>query len=175
KEPPIFFKDPDQLIKPQTAFVLTSLLQGVVEERGGTGAAARSLGRPTAGKTGTTQSYYDAWFIGYTADIATGVWVGYDQEKSLGRGEVGGRSALPIWLEYMKAAHKDLPVRGFSTPEGIIFSSLDNETGRLASSNSKEVVRQAFESGTEPKEIQDDASSSPSTETQDFYKQDLSE
>lgn len=175
REPPIFFKDADQLIKPQTAFVLTSLLQGVVEEEGGTGQRAKALGRPTAGKTGTTQSYYDAWFIGYTADIAAGVWVGFDQEKTLGRGEVGGRSALPIWVEYMKSAHEDLPVRGFPTPEGIVFSSLDNETGRLASSNSKEVVRQAFVVGTEPKEIQDDSSSSTSTETQDFYKQDLSE
>lgn len=175
REPPIFFRDPDQLIKPQTAYVLTSLLQGVVEEQGGTGARARALGRPTAGKTGTTQSYYDAWFIGYTADIAAGVWVGYDQEKTLGRGEVGGRSALPIWVEYMKAAHEGLPARSFPMPEGIVFSSLDNETGRLASSNSKEVVRQAFVAGTEPKEIQGDSSSSPSTETQDFYKQDLSE
>jgi penicillin-binding protein 1A len=175
KEPPIFFKDPDQLVKPQTAFVLTSLLQGVVEEVGGTGQRAKALGRPTAGKTGTTQSYYDAWFIGYTPDIAAGVWVGYDQEKSLGRGEGGGRTALPIWVEYMKAAHEGLPVRSFPTPDGIVFSSLDNETGRLASSNSKEVVRQAFVIGTEPKEIQDDSSSSPSTETQDFYKQDLSD
>lgn len=175
KVPLIFFKDPNQLIRPQSAYVLTSLLQGVVEEEGGTGQRAKALGRPTAGKTGTTSNYYDAWFMGYTADIATGVWVGYDQEKSLGRGEVGGRTPLAIWVEYMKAAHEGVPARGFPTPDGIVFASIDNETGRLAAPNSKEVVRQAFLEGTEPKEIQGDTSTSTSTETQDFYKEDLSQ
>ena len=77
-------------------------MQGVIDEPGGTGAAARAIGRPAAGKTGSTSGYYDAWFIGFTPDIVTGVWVGYDDEKSLGRGEVGGKAALPIWLDYMK-------------------------------------------------------------------------
>jgi penicillin-binding protein 1A len=175
KEPPLFFKDPEQLLKPQTAYVLTSLLQGAVEEDGGTGQRAKALGRPTAGKTGTTSSYYDAWFIGYTADIATGVWVGYDTERSLGKGEVGGRAPLSIWVEFMRAAHENVPVRSFAVPEGIVFASIDNETGRLASANSKEVVKQAFIDGTEPKDVQDDSGSSSSDETKDFYKEDLSE
>lgn len=174
KEPPIFFKDPDQLIRPETAYIITSLLQSVVEEEGGTGARARSLGRPTAGKTGTTNQYYDAWFMGYTANIATGVWVGYDKEQSLGRGEVGGRAALPIWLEYMKFSHEGVPAKSFNVPENIVFSSIDNETGRLASASSKEIVRQAFIAGTEPTQLQDEVSADKD-EQQEFYKEDLSE
>lgn len=175
KEPPFFFADANQLLKPQSAYVLTSLMQGVVEEPGGTGARARSLNRPVAGKTGTTSNYYDAWFLGYTTDIAAGVWVGFDEEKPLGRGEVGGRSALPIWVEYMTAAHKDLPSRDFSVPENIVFASIDNSTGRLASANSEEIVRQAFEEGTEPKEIQDDPSTQSDDAAKDFFKEDLAE
>ncbi len=174
KEPPIYFKDPDQLIRPQTAYVMTSLLQGVVDEPGGTGAGAKSLGRPVAGKTGTTNQYYDAWFLGYTTDIATGVWVGYDQENTLGRGEVGGRSALPIWVEYMKFAHDGVPVKNFPVPDGITFSSIDNDSGKLASPSSKVVIKQAFINGTEPKDTQDEPTSG-AQESQDFYKDDLSQ
>lgn len=172
KEPPIFFADSQQLIRPQTAFVLTTLLQGVIEEAGGTGGAARSIGRPAAGKTGSTSGYYDAWFIGYTPDIATGVWVGFDEEKSLGRGEVGGKAALPIWLEYMKSAHEGLPARSFPVPDGVVFANIDAETGKLASANTKSVIRQAFIDGTEPKETAGDSTSEGS---QQFYKEDLSE
>ncbi|MGE0764441.1 MAG: penicillin-binding protein 1A [Bdellovibrionales bacterium] len=172
KVPPIFFNDPNQLIRPQTAYVLTTMLQAVIDEPGGTGGAARALGRPAAGKTGSTSGYYDAWFIGYTPDIATGVWVGYDEEKSLGRGEVGGRAALPIWLEYMKAAHEGLPTRSFTVPEGVVFANIDAETGKLASANSKSVVRQAFIEGSEP---QTNAAEVEREESQQFYKEDLSE
>lgn len=174
KEPPIFFKDPEQLIKPETAYVISSLLQAVVDEEGGTGGRARSLGRPVAGKTGTTSAYYDAWFMGYTANISTGVWVGYDHEKTLGKGEVGGRSALPIWTEYMKFAHNGLPAKNFNVPDNIVFSSIDNETGRLASAQSKEVVRQAFIAGTEPTSIQDEIDTDKDQQ-QEFYKEDLSQ
>lgn len=174
KEPPIFFKDTDQLIRQETAYIMTSLLQGVVEEEGGTGARARILGRPTAGKTGTTNQYYDAWFLGYTADIAAGVWVGYDKEKTLGKGEVGGRAALPIWTDYMKFAHEGLPARSFSTPENIVYASIDNESGKLASANSKKVVRQAFIAGSEPTQLQDETGKNKEDQ-QDFYKEDLAE
>jgi penicillin-binding protein 1A len=169
-EEQFFFQDPDQLIKPTTAFIMTSLLRGVVDDRGGTGGAARSLGREIAAKTGTTNGYYDAWFMGYTAQIATGVWVGFDQERSLGKGEVGGRSALPIWLEYMKFAHEGLPQMTFPVPQGIVFANIDSDTGELASSTSKNIVRQAFVEGTEPT-----SSRSKKEEDTDFYKQDLSD
>ncbi len=166
----LFFEDPDQLIKPTTAFIMTSLLRGVVEDPHGTGGRARALGREVAGKTGTTNNYYDAWFIGYTAQVSTGVWVGFDKEKSIGKSEVGGRAALPIWLDYMKAAHEDLPQMTFPVPEGIVFANIDSETGKLASASTKNILRQAFVEGTEP-----NASSSKQEEATDFYKQDFSE
>ncbi|QDK39432.1 penicillin-binding protein 1A [Bdellovibrio sp. NC01] len=166
----IFFDDPEQLIKPTTAYVMTSLLRGVVEDKKGTGARARALGREVAGKTGTTNNYFDAWFIGYTPQIATGVWVGFDKEKSLGKGEVGGRSALPIWVDYMKAAHDGLPQMTFPVPDGIVFANIDSDTGKLANASTKNILRQAFVEGTEPT-----AASGKSEEATDFYKQDLSE
>lgn len=165
-----FHENPDQLIKPQTAFVMTSLLKGVVEDPRGTAGRAAALGRDIAGKTGTTNGYFDAWFIGYSAQVSTGVWVGFDQERSLGKGEVGGRSALPIWVDYMKAAHESLPQMTLPAPEGIVFANIDSETGKLASSTSRLVLRQAFAEGTEPS-----ASSSATEEATDFYKQDLTE
>jgi len=173
KVPPIFFDDPDQLIKPSTAYVITSLMQGVIDEPGGTGGAARAIGRPAAGKTGSTSGYYDAWFIGFTPDIVTGVWVGYDDEKSLGRGEVGGKAALPIWLDYMKFAHENLPPRSFPVPEGVVFSNIDNETGKLVSSSSRAVVRQAFLEGSEPSATHTAADSKD--DDKDFYKQDMTD
>ncbi|MFS4459066.1 penicillin-binding protein 1A [Bdellovibrio sp. HCB2-146] len=166
----IFFEDPDQLIKPTTAYLMTSMLRGVVEDKNGTGGRARALGREVAGKTGTTNNYYDAWFIGYTAQISTGVWVGFDKEKSIGKGEVGGRAALPIWVDYMKAAHENLPQMTFPVPDGIVFANIDSETGKLASASTKNILRQAFAEGSEPT-----AASNKAEEATDFYKQDLSE
>ncbi len=172
--PKIFFKDPDQLISPTTAYLITSLLMGVVQDRGGTGGAARALGRPVAAKTGSTSNYYDGWFVGYTPQIVTGVWVGYDEEKSLGKSEVGGKTALPIWLNYMKAAHENLPVVSFPIPQGIVFANIDNETGRLASSKtSEEVISQAFLEGTEPHQGME--MDERRKEAIDFFKEDLAE
>ncbi|MEN0059189.1 MAG: PBP1A family penicillin-binding protein [Bdellovibrio sp.] len=166
----IFFQDPDQLIRPTTAYVMTTLLKGVVEDPSGTGGRARATGREVAGKTGSTNNYFDAWFIGYTPQIATGVWVGFDKERSIGKGEVGGRAALPIWVGYMKAAHEGLPQMTFPVPEGIVFANIDSETGKLASATTKRITRQAFVEGTEPT-----LSSNKAEEATDFYKQDLSE
>ena len=172
KEPPIFFENKDQLIRPSTAYVITTLLQGVIDEPMATGGAARALGRPVAGKTGSTSGFYDGWFVGYTPDIATGVWVGFDEEKTLGRGEVGSKTALPIWLGYMKSAHEGIDPKPFPVPDGVVFANIDNETGRLVSPSSKSVVRQAFIEGTEP-----GSESNPETkeEDQNFYKEDMAE
>lgn len=166
----IFFQDADQLIRPSTAYIMTTLLKGVVEDSGGTGGRARAVGREVAGKTGSTNNYYDAWFIGYSPQISTGVWVGFDQEKSIGKGEVGGRSALPIWVDYMKVAHEGLPQMTFPVPDGIVFANIDAETGKIASAASKNIIRQAFAEGTEPS-----ATSNKAEEATDFYKQDFSE
>ena len=119
----LFFEESNQLIAPQTAYLITTLLRAVVEETGGTGARARSLGRTSAGKTGTTNGYFDAWYIGYTPQFVTGVWVGFDDEKTLGRGETGSSAALPIWIEYMKQVHENLPKEEFNVPDQIVFAN----------------------------------------------------
>lgn len=165
-----FFDNEDQLIRPQTAYLITSLLKATVEDRNGTGVRARALGRETAGKTGTTNSYIDAWFIGYTPQIATGVWVGYTNPKPMGIGEVGGRAALPIWLEYMKAAHEGLPQLSFPVPDGIVFANIDADSGQLPTAQSKNIIRQAYLEGTEPT-----SAKNKKEEETDFYRQDLSE
>lgn len=164
----LFFEDKDQLIRPQTAYIMTTLLKGVVEDRNGTGGRARSIGREVAGKTGSTNGYYDAWFIGYTPQIVTGVWVGFDKERSIGKGEVGGRAALPIWVDYMKVAHEGLPQTSFPVPDGIVFANIDSDTGKLATATTKNVLRQAFVEGTEPT-----AAGNKSEEATDFLKDDL--
>ncbi len=165
-----YFKDPEQLIRPETAYVITNMLKGVIEDPNGTGARAASLGREVAGKTGTTNGYVDAWFLGYTPNIATGVWVGFDKEKTLGKSEVGGKSALPIWLDYMKDAHRNLPILTFPMPEGIKLVKIDADTGKLAHSASKRVITQAYIDGTEPT-----SAASRSEETTDYLKQDIDE
>ena len=146
----ILREDSEQLIPGDNSYIVTNLLTGVIEDFEGTARRARALGRPLAGKTGTTDGYYDTWFVGYSPFISAGVWVGFDTEKTLGRGETGSRVALPVWMDYMKAVHKDLPPAAFPVPENIVFANIDTETGGLASSASTRVVRQAFREGTEP-------------------------
>ncbi len=172
KKPNLYFSDPEQLISPTTSYLITSLLQAATSEPGGTGLRAAALGRPVAGKTGTTSGYYDTWFIGYTPQIATGVWVGFDQEKTLGTGEAGGRTALPIWLDFMKFTHAGEPVQSFPVPPGIVLANIDPQTGNLASASSEKVVQQAFLQGTEPKTSND---STGAKEETDFYKEDLAQ
>ena len=167
---PFYFDNPEQLMRPQTAFIITSLLKGVIEDPNGTGSRAAQLGREVAGKTGTTNGYADAWFLGYTPNIATGVWVGFDKEKTIGKSEVGGKSALPIWLDYMKDAHSNLPFLTFPQPEGVKIVKIDAESGKLANSASKRVIDQAFIDGTEPT-----SAASRSEETTDHLKQDIDE
>ena len=143
---------PRQLIAKTHAYLATDLLRGVVNHPRGTGRRARSLGKPVAGKTGTTNDQGDAWFVGFSPDVATGVWVGYDEKRVLGRGETGGRAALPIWIDYMSAALQDRPARDFEVPDGIVFARVDTRTGLLASSQTETSLFQAFLEGTEPRE-----------------------
>ncbi len=138
----------EQVISQQTAYVMTDLLKAVVQE--GTGWRVKALHRPAAGKTGTTNDLRDAWFLGYTPQLVTGVWVGYDDRTPMGKGETGSRAASPIWLYFMKEALKKMPVEDFSVPEGVVFAKIDAETGLLASPFSKKTVFQAFREGTEP-------------------------
>ena len=138
-----------QTISKETAFVMTDLLKAAVQE--GTGWRVKALKRPAAGKTGTTNDLRDAWFLGFTPGLVTGVWTGYDDIKPMGRGETGSRAASPIWLNYMSEVLKDRPVEDFAVPEGVVFAKIDSESGFLASSFSKKTVFQAFREGDEPK------------------------
>jgi penicillin-binding protein 1A len=158
-----------KVIEPSTAYIMTSLLEGVVKF--GTGQRVRVLRRPVAGKTGTTNNLYDAWFVGYTPRFITGVWVGLDRERSLGKGETGSRAASPIWLGYMQQILKKEPVRVFQVPEGVVFAKIDAETGKLPIPESKKTIFECFKEGTAPTEYT--AKPGTVTEPDQFFKQDL--
>ena len=142
-----------EVISPQTSYLITSLLQSVIQE--GTGQRAKALGRPAAGKTGTTNDTRDAWFIGYIPQkLVAGAWIGYDIERSLGTHETGAVAALPIWLEFMKQAVVEFPEENFSPPEGIVFVKIDAETGEPLRphqpSTSGKILLECFKEGTAP-------------------------
>jgi len=139
-------------LTPEQAYLATDLLRAVVTDPHGTGGRARELGRPIAGKTGTTNEQADAWFIGYSPDVVTGVWVGHDESRYLGWGETGAHAALPIWLAYMHAALDSRPARDFPVPESIVFARVDRKTGLLADASSTNSVFQAYPAGSEPTE-----------------------
>lgn len=141
----------NQVIEMSTAYIMTSMLESVVQE--GTGRRVRSLNRPAAGKTGTTNNLNDAWFMGYTPRYITGVWVGNDSKSSLGKGETGSRSASPIWLGFMKKALANKPVRVFQIPDGVVFSKIDAKTGLLPVPESKKTLFECFKDGTVPTEF----------------------
>lgn len=141
---------PEQAIKPEIAYLTTNLLRGAIER--GTGWKARELGRPAAGKTGTTNDYRDAWFIGYTPGLVAGVWVGYDDHRSIGPKQTGSRVALPIWLEFMKKACSGREPEDFAAPAGILFRQVDPATGLLSTEQCSNPVREAFLPGTEPRQ-----------------------
>ncbi|HET7875510.1 MAG TPA: PBP1A family penicillin-binding protein [Methylomirabilota bacterium] len=135
-----------QVLSPELAYVATHMLKGTIER--GTGQAAKALGRPAAAKTGTTQDYSNAWFIGFTPQLATGVWVGYDRPKSLGKDETGSRVAVPIWTTFMRDALAGEPKVDFPQPERVVLVPVD-----MAQSGSCDrPVLMAFIIGTEPKD-----------------------
>jgi len=159
----------EKVLEKSTAYIMTNLLEGVVQN--GTGRRVKALNRPVAGKTGTSNDLYDAWFIGYTPRFITGVWVGFDEEASLGRAEQGARTASPIWLGFMKNILKDKPVKVFQVPEGVVFAKIDAETGLLPIPESKKTIFECFKEGTVPTEY----TKKPDTVTEasDFYKLDM--
>ena len=142
-----------EIISPQTSYLITSLLQSVIQE--GTGQRAQALGRPAAGKTGTTNDTRDAWFIGFTPQrLVAGAWIGYDIEKPLGTHETGAVAALPIWLEFMKEAVAGEPIENFLVPEGIVFVKVDAANGEpfgpAHPPKSVKVLSECFKEGTAP-------------------------
>jgi penicillin-binding protein 1A len=154
--------DPNQLLPAGQAYLVTDLLRAVVIDPGGTGSRLRELDRPVAGKTGTTNDQADAWFIGFSPDVVTGVWVGHDETRFLGWGETGGRTASPIFVDYMRVALADRPARDFAVPSDVVFARIDRKTGLLAdaSSSDGETVFQSFLADTEPTETAGQAQTS---------------
>jgi len=136
--------------RPDTTFLVTNMLRSVINE--GTGAAARAAGftADAAGKTGTTNDLRDAWFVGFTPELLTVVWVGYDDNVPLGLS--GAQAALPIWTEFMKAALAGHPNVAFTVPEGITFAEIDRDTGKLAQPGCPRTFSESFLTGTEPTE-----------------------
>jgi penicillin-binding protein 1A len=162
--------DEDQVMDPRVAFIMTHLMKEVVEF--GTGMRAKALGRPVAGKTGTTNDYRDAWFMGYTPFVVTGTWVGYDDQQTLGSGETGSAAAIPIWLDYMKEVTQAYPGDEFVMPRGVTYAWIDQKTGKLTAPGAPGAVREAFLDGTAPTESvgQGDADTGSDSE---FLKEEL--
>lgn len=143
--------EPNEVMSRETAYLIANMMEDVVQR--GTGQAAKVLNRPIAGKTGTTNDYVNAWFIGGAPNLVTGVYVGFDDRRSLGRSETGARAALPIWIGFMKEALKQLPVVPFEIPDGVTFVKVDESTGLLESEQDGEEqagVVEIFTKGSEP-------------------------
>jgi penicillin-binding protein 1B len=149
------FMPPDDKLKPVTradvTYLVTNMMRSVINE--GTGASARGAGftHDAAGKTGTTNDLRDAWFVGFTPELLTVVWVGYDDNEQLGMS--GAQAALPIWTEFMKAAMAGRPNVNFQVPPGITFAEIDRDTGKLAAPGCERRINESFLVGTEPTEM----------------------
>ncbi len=139
---------PRDVLTPAESFVVTSLLTSVVQS--GTATAARRLARPIAGKTGTSNDARDAWFAGYTSDLVGVDWVGFDDHRSLGRRESGARSALPIWMDVVRAASAGRPAVDFPVPPGVVTARIDPSTGLLAPEGQQGSIDEVFLEGTAP-------------------------
>lgn len=145
---PFLTDDRPQVIDPRTAYQVVSMLEGVVLR--GTGRTIRTVGKPIGGKTGTTNDQKDAWFVGFSADLAVGVFIGFDTPKPMGRSATGGGVAAPVVRDFMQAAIGDKPAVPFRTPEGIRLVRINRDTGLLARSGDRAVILEAFKPGTEP-------------------------
>ncbi|MCT8989521.1 penicillin-binding protein 1A [Chelativorans sp. SCAU2101] len=145
---PEIVDDREQVLDPMTAYQITSMMQGVVTR--GTATMISELGRPIAGKTGTTNDEKDAWFIGYTPDLVVGVFMGYDQPRPMGKGSTGGGLAAPIFKDFMEDALKDMRPVEFQMPEGMRLVAIDRQTGMHAEPGQPGVIMEAFKPGTGP-------------------------
>jgi penicillin-binding protein 1A len=140
-----------RVLDPAEAYVTTSMLASVIDH--GTAARAKSLGRPLAGKTGTSNGPKDTWFAGYSPDVAAVVWIGYDDGRALGGAEQGAVTALPAWIDLMKVATEGKPRVDFPRPPGVTTVTIDKRTGELPYSDDPDVMDEVFLAGTEPTAI----------------------
>lgn len=136
----------EQIYDVRLAYIMCNLLKGVIQGPKGTGASARDLSSNIAGKTGTTTNYVDAWFVGFSQGLTTGVWVGFDDNKTMGHGETGARSALPMWKDFMRYALDKYGDNEFSKPEGIVNVLIDRKTGEIANGR-KDAFIESFSEG----------------------------
>jgi len=148
EQPPQLPDDREQIENPQTAYQLTSILEGVIQH--GTGSAIKVVPVPLAGKTGTSSEERDAWFMGYSPNLVVGVFVGFDTPIPLGHAETGGRTAAPVFRDIMMDAVGHKPAIPFRIPPGINLVKIDAKTGELASASDPNVILEAFKEGTEP-------------------------
>jgi penicillin-binding protein 1A len=145
---PELIDNSEQVLDPMTAYQITSMMEGVVQR--GTAVTISELGRPIAGKTGTTNDEKDAWFVGYTPNLVVGLYMGYDKPQNLGKGATGGGLAAPIFKEFMADALKDTPVVDFKVPEGMKLISINRKTGMRAGEGEGGTIVEAFKPGTGP-------------------------
>jgi penicillin-binding protein 1A len=138
----------EQVIDPVTAYQIVSMSEGVVQR--GTATVVSALGYPLGGKTGTTNDYKDAWFIGYSPDLVVGVWAGFDQPRDMGEGETGGRISAPVFRDFMREALRDTPATPFRIPAGVRLVRVDYTTGLLPTAESTQTILEAFRPDTEP-------------------------
>jgi penicillin-binding protein 1A len=148
QQEPLISDTREQIIDPRTAFQIVSILEGVVQR--GTGRSVSAVGKPLAGKTGTSSEAKDTWFIGFSPDLAAGVFVGFDNPRTLGRLEQGATVAAPIFRDFMKGALADAPPTPFRIAPGIELLSISEKSGTLTSPGSSGSILEAFKAGTEP-------------------------
>lgn len=158
----------ERILSPETAYLVTNLMESVVQD--GTGTRAKVLNRPAAGKTGTTNDLKDAWFAGFVPQLVAVTWIGFDQGEPLGKGETGSRAAAPAWVAFMKEAAKDLPVRHFTVPDTIEFRPIDPATGLLAPEDGGALTVEAFAPGTAPSRF---ALDKTTLRARDFFRLDM--
>ncbi len=149
QEEPFIPDDRRQILDPHTAYQMTSILQGVIE-RGTARSLKKLVGKPLAGKTGTTNEEKDAWFVGYAPDLVAGVFIGYDTPRPMGKGQTGGQVAAPIFGEFMKMALADKPATPFRVPPGIKLVRVNLKTGLRASPGDKTSIMEAFKPYEQP-------------------------
>jgi penicillin-binding protein 1A len=139
----------EQVLDPLTAYQITSMLEGVVQR--GTAQVVKAVGKPLAGKTGTTNDAKDVWFVGFSPDLAVGVYLGYDKPQSLGNSATAGQYAAPVFRDFMQMALKDKPATPFRIPPGIKLIRISASTGmRAGSGEGSGVILEAFKPGTAP-------------------------
>jgi penicillin-binding protein 1A len=148
QDEPTIIDPADQVLDPMTAYQMTSMLEGVVQR--GTATVVKSVGKPLAGKTGTTNDYRDAWFVGFSPDLVVGVYVGFDQPQTLGSREAGSAVAGPIFKAFMEEALADTPGIPFRIPPGVDLVRIDADTGLLPGAGTSRIIVEAFKVGTEP-------------------------